>query len=66
MTVSAPDLAFIDLCLYRTPTIGLVDKAINCLPFARRINMVEVEDDWVCFAAIDAPVASHVLPNLRH
>jgi hypothetical protein len=43
-----------------------VHKPVDCLAFPRWINMVEVEDEQVCFAAVDARVAGHVLPNLGH
>ncbi len=64
MTINAPNFALVDLSQNSWPTIRLVDKAMDCLALLRWINMVEVEDNRVDFAAVDARMGGNVLQHL--
>jgi len=64
VAVRTPDLAFLDLNQNGSPAISFVYEAVNGLTFPLSIDVVEVEYDLVCLAAVNARLAGHVLPNL--
>jgi len=64
VAVCTSDFALFNLCQDGIPTVSLVHKAVDRLALLCRINVVEIENDGVCLAAVDARAAGNVLPNL--
>jgi hypothetical protein len=57
MTVGAADLAFGQFSRNRQPWIAASGKERHRLPFARSINMIELENHEVALAAVDTRVS---------